>query len=68
MLSPAQEKKMAKLTDTQLIVLSKADQREDGAASVPDRMNKAAAAKVGTSLVARKLAGCGVRPFTPKHA
>ncbi len=46
---------MAKLTNTQLIVLSKAAQREDGAAGVPDRMNKAAAAKVGASLVARKL-------------
>ena len=46
---------MAKLTDTQLIVLSKAAQREDGAAEVPDRMNKAAAPKVGASLVARKL-------------
>jgi DNA-binding MarR family transcriptional regulator len=46
---------MAKLTDAQLIVLSKAAQREDGAAHVPDRMNKAAAAKVGASLVARRL-------------
>jgi hypothetical protein len=55
MLSQAEEKKMAKLTNTQLIVLSKADQREDGAAEVPVRMNKGAALKVGTSLVARKL-------------
>jgi len=46
---------MAKLTDTQLIVLSKAVQREDGAAGIPDRMNKAAAAKVGASLVVRRL-------------
>ena len=46
---------MAKLTDTQLIVLSKAARREDGAASVPERMNKAAAAKVGASLVVRRL-------------
>jgi hypothetical protein len=46
---------MAKLTDTQLIVLSKAAQREGGAAEVPGRMNKGAALKVGTSLVARKL-------------
>ena len=30
-------------------------QREDGAADVPDRINKAAAAKVGASLVVRKL-------------
>ena len=46
---------MAKLTDTQLIVLSKAAQREDGAACVPDRVNKAAAAKVAASLLFRKL-------------
>jgi hypothetical protein len=46
---------MAKLTDTQLIVLSKAARREDGAAGVPDRMNKTAAAKVGASLVVRRL-------------
>ena len=52
MLSQAQEKNMAKLTDTQLIVLSKAARREDGAAGVPDRMNKTAAAKV---LVVRRL-------------
>jgi hypothetical protein len=55
MLSQAQEKNMAKLTDTQLIVLSKAARREDGAAGVPDRMNKTAAAKVGASLVVRRL-------------
>jgi hypothetical protein len=46
---------MAKLTDTQLIVLSKAAEREDGAAALPDRINKAAAAKVAASLVVRKL-------------
>ena len=46
---------MAKLTDTQLIVLSKAARRKDGAARVPDQMNKAAAAKVGASLVVRRL-------------
>ena len=46
---------MAKLTDTQLIVLSKAAAREDGAAVVPPKLNRAAAAKVGASLVARKL-------------
>ena len=46
---------MAKLTDTQLIVLSKAAAREDGIARVPDRLNKAAAAKVAASLVSRKL-------------
>ena len=46
---------MAKLTDAQLIVLSKAAEREDGAAALPDRINKAAAAKVAASLVVRKL-------------
>ena len=46
---------MAKHTDTQLIVLSKAAARDDGLASVPDGLNKAAASKVGTSLVSRKL-------------
>ena len=46
---------MARLTDTQLIVLSKAAAREDGIAMVPDRLNKAAAAKVVASLVSRKL-------------
>ena len=46
---------MSKLTDTQLIVLSKSARRDDGAAVVPERLNKAAAAKVAASLVARKL-------------
>jgi hypothetical protein len=46
---------MAKLTDTQLIILSKSARREDGAAEVPERMNKAAAAKVGASLMVRRL-------------
>ncbi len=46
---------MAKLTDTQLVVLSKAAARNDGLAVVPAKMNKAAASKVGSSLVARKL-------------
>ncbi len=46
---------MAKLTDTQLIVLSAAAARDDGIAIIPTTMNKAAASKVGSSLVARKL-------------
>jgi hypothetical protein len=46
---------MTKLTDSQLIVLSTAAARDDGAAVIPDRMNRAAAAKVGSSLMARKL-------------
>ena len=46
---------MAKLTDTQLVVLSKAAARDDGLATVPTKMNKAAASKIGSSLVARKL-------------
>jgi hypothetical protein len=43
---------MTKLTYTQLIVLSKAAAREGGLATVPNKMNKAAASKVGASLVA----------------
>jgi Protein of unknown function (DUF3489) len=46
---------MTRLTDTQLIVLSNAARREDKAAVAPPGLNKAAAAKVGSSLVARKL-------------
>ena len=46
---------MAKLTDTQLIVLSKAAARDDGLATIPEGLNKAAASKVGASLVTRKL-------------
>ena len=46
---------MVKLTDHQRIVLSKAAAREDGAAVVPLRMNKAAAVKIGSSLIGRKL-------------
>jgi hypothetical protein len=46
---------MAKLTDTQLIVLSKAAARDNGLATIPEGLNKAAAAKVGASLVSRKL-------------
>src|SRR3954471_14003099 len=54
MLLQAKEPKMAKLTDTQLIVLSKAAARDDGIASIPTGLNKAAAAKVAASLVSRK--------------
>ena len=46
---------MAKLSDTQLIVLSKAAARDDGLARVPEDLNSAAAAKVAASLVSRKL-------------
>jgi hypothetical protein len=46
---------MAKLTDTQLSMLSNAVARDDGIAVVPPKMSKAAASKVGASLVARKL-------------
>jgi uncharacterized protein DUF3489 len=55
MLSKREERIMAKLTDTQRIMLSKAAARDDGIAVVPTKMNKAIAAKVGVSLVARKL-------------
>jgi hypothetical protein len=53
--SKHEERIMAKLTDTQLIMLSKAAARDDGVATVPAKMSKAAAAKVGASLIARKL-------------
>ena len=46
---------MAKLSNTQLIVLSKAAARDDGLARVPEGLNSAAAAKVAASLVSRKL-------------
>jgi hypothetical protein len=46
---------MTKLSDTQLVVLSKAAARDDGIATVPEGLNKAAAAKVAASLVSRKL-------------
>ena len=46
---------MAKLTDNQRVVLSKAAAREDGLAVAPARLNKASIAKIGSSLVARKL-------------
>ncbi len=46
---------MAKLTDTQLIVLSKAAQRDDGCAQLPDNTSKSAARKLATALVAKKL-------------
>lgn len=49
------EENMAKLTYNQLILLSKAAARDDGVAVAPHGMGKAAAAKVGSSLVARKL-------------
>jgi hypothetical protein len=54
-LSQLMEEQMAKLSDTQLIVLSKASARDDGVAVLPDHLRKAAAYKVSSSLVARKL-------------
>jgi Protein of unknown function (DUF3489) len=62
MLSKHEENIMAKLTDTQLIVLSAAVARDDGIAVVPAKMNKAAASKVRASLVTRKL----MREMRPK--
>jgi Protein of unknown function (DUF3489) len=46
---------MTKLTDAQLAVLSKAAKQDDGAAAASETMSRAAAAKVGASLIARKL-------------
>jgi hypothetical protein len=54
MLSQTKEEKMV-ITDSQLIVLSKAAAREDSAAIVPPKMTKAAAVKIGASLIGRKL-------------
>jgi DNA-binding MarR family transcriptional regulator len=57
---------MVKLTDSQLIVLSAAAARDDGLAVVPAKMNKAGAAKVGTSLITRKLMrGVKTKPGMP---
>jgi hypothetical protein len=55
MLSLAKEEHVPKLTDNQLIVLSKAAGRDDGVAVAPRGMGKSAAGKIGSSLVARKL-------------
>lgn len=46
---------MPKLTDTQLIVLSSAAARDDGMAIPPEKLNAAAIAKVGASLISRDL-------------
>lgn len=46
---------MSKLSDTQLILLSRAAAHEDGMTTCPSGMNKAGAAKTAASLVARKL-------------
>lgn len=46
---------MSKLTDTQLVLLSTAAQRDDGAVVAPDRMNKTVKAKAASSLIGRKL-------------
>lgn len=46
---------MQKFTDKQLILLSSAAAREDSSAELPDHVGKAAAYKVGSSLVSRKL-------------
>ena len=45
----------SKLTDTQLIVLSRAAQREDGAATLPEGMTDKAAQKLAATLVERGL-------------
>jgi len=46
---------MSKLTDTQLVALSTAAQREDGAIVLPDRLKGGAAAKVMKPLLAKGL-------------
>jgi hypothetical protein len=47
--------KSTKLTDTQLILLSRAAQREDGAATLPDGMTEKAAQKLAAMPVERGL-------------
>ena len=44
-----------RLTDTQLIVLSRAAQREDGAAALSEEMTEKAAQKLAAALVRRHL-------------
>ena len=44
-----------KLNDTQLIVLSRAAQREDGAATLPEGMTEKAAQKLAATFVEREL-------------
>ena len=44
-----------RLTDTQLIVLSRAAQQEDGAANLPEGMTDKAAQKLAATLVGREL-------------
>ena len=44
-----------RLTDTQLIVLSRAAQREDGAATLPEGMTEKAAQKLAATLVEKEL-------------
>ncbi len=46
---------MTKLTDIQRSMLSQAAARDDGAACVPEKLNRSSAAKLAASLVARKL-------------
>jgi hypothetical protein len=57
-----------RLSDTQLIALSSAPQREDGAVSLPDRIKGAAAVNLVASLIAKGLVRegpCGWRPLHP---
>src|ERR1700675_3632106 len=55
-----------KLTDAQLIVLSHAVQREDGAATLPDGITEKAAQKLAATLVERELVReIRAKPGTP---
>ena len=46
---------MRNLTDSQRVVLSRAAQRDDGAANLIESLNGAAATRVAKALIARKL-------------
>jgi hypothetical protein len=55
-----------RLTDTQLVVLSRAAQRQDGAATLPEGMTEKAAQKLAAVLVRRQLVReIRAKPGTP---
>jgi Protein of unknown function (DUF3489) len=55
-----------RLTDTQLVVLSRAAQRQDGAATLPEGMTEKAAQKLAAMLVERELVReIGAKPGVP---
>ena len=53
--SATREDRSIKLTDTQLVVLSRAAQRQDGAAAMPEGKNEKAAQKLAATLIEQGL-------------